>query len=104
MTTNGPIPDAQPPTKPVGHFPFEDRINTVTTTDPWLWLAAGWRDLCVAPVYSLSIGALFSGLGLAVTVGLYYMGVPYLIWPMAAGFILIACNSGAYIFTLDINV
>ncbi len=79
-----------PVRKTTGVFPFEDRVNIVSSTDPWLWLAAGWRDLAAAPVYSLSIGALFAGLGLIVTAGLYYLGMPYLIWPMTAGFILIA--------------
>jgi len=90
MPKNGTVsPDPSAP-KPVGHFPFAGRVNTINTSDPWLWLAAGWRDLVQAPVYSLSIGALFSGLGLAVTAGLYYLGLPYMIWPMAAGFILVA--------------
>jgi uncharacterized membrane protein len=94
MSTAGSEPENQSrentPPKPKGVLPFADRINTITSTDPWLWLAAGWRDLSRAPRYSLSIGAVFSGLGLLVTAGLYYLGVPYLIWPMAAGFILIA--------------
>jgi len=94
MLDDGSVPPGQPTapstTQPVGNIPFADRINTLSSADPWLWLAAGWRDLMAAPVYSLSIGALFSGLGLAVTAGLYYLGVPYMIWPMAAGFILIA--------------
>jgi len=81
----GPLPG-----HPRSAHPFEDRINTVTTFDPWLWLAAGWKDLSRAPAYSITMGVVFAGLGLIVTAGLYYMGLPYLIWPMAAGFILIA--------------
>ena len=94
MTTSDPTQQHSPatssPSNPAGVFPFEERINSISSADPWLWLAAGWRDLCAAPQYSLLIGALFAGLGLAVTAGLYYLGVPYLIWPMTAGFILIA--------------
>jgi len=83
--------DVEPPiAAPRPAHPFEGRINTVTTTDPWLWLAAGWKDLSRAPAYSITMGVIFAGAGLVVTAGLYYMGVPYLIWPMAAGFILIA--------------
>lgn len=71
-------------------LPFEDRINRISSQDPWLWLAAGWRDLRRAWSHSLPYGLLFVGLGYGVTVGLYQIGMSYMIWPMAAGFILIA--------------
>jgi len=90
MPKNAASSSQAPSPRPSGVGPFENRIRIITTADPWIWLAAGWRDLCIAPGYSLTIGALFSGLGLAVTAGLYYLGVPYLIWPMTAGFILVA--------------
>ncbi len=71
-------------------LPFEDRINSVSSLDPWLWLAGGWRDLRRAWAYSLPYGLLFVGLGYAVTIGLYQLDMSYMIGPMAAGFILIA--------------
>jgi uncharacterized membrane protein len=88
-TPETPTPQASPP-RAAGALPFDDRVNAISSADPWLWLAAGWKDLCLSPALSLSIGAVFAGLGLGVTAGLYYLGVPYLIWPMTAGFIIIA--------------
>lgn len=87
--SQSPPPVSQPPVSS-GALPFDDRVNRISTADPWLWLAEGWRDLAKTPVFSLSIGAVFAGLGLVVTAGLYYLEVPYLIWPMTAGFIIIA--------------
>ncbi len=81
MTPDGP--------SPTGGLPFAGRIKAVTTQDPWLWLAAGWRDMQATPLHSIGYGALFVALGYAVTIGLYQIGLSYMIWPMAAGFILI---------------
>lgn len=77
-------------TAPPGALPFHDKIITITTQEPWLWLAAGWQDLRRAPVLSIGYGALFVASGYAVTVGLYQMDLTYMIWPMTAGFLLIA--------------
>lgn len=81
---------AQSAAAPNAATPFHDRINTITTQDPWLWLAAGWRDLRRAPAISLGYGILFVASGYAVTFGLYQLHLTYMIWPMAAGFLLIA--------------
>ncbi len=70
--------------------PFADHINSVSFRDPWLWLAAGWRDLRRAGAYSLPYGLVFVVLGYGVTIGLYQIDLSFMIWPMAAGFILIA--------------
>lgn len=75
---------------PGSGLPFAGRINTVATHQPWLWLAAGWRDMLARPRHSLGYGLIFVALGYAVTGGLYQMDMAYMIWPMAAGFILIA--------------
>jgi len=72
-----------------GGISFARRINTIDTQDPWLWLAAGWRDMITRPGFSVGYGALFVALGYAVTIGLYQLNLTYMIWPMAAGFILI---------------
>ncbi len=71
-------------------LPFHDRINVINTQAPWLWLAAGWRDLRSAPLFSLGYGALFVASGYAVTFGLYQLDLAYMIWPMMAGFLLVA--------------
>ena len=73
-----------------GVFPFQHRINDISLADPWAWLAAGWRDFLRTPLLSILFGAIFAGLGLVVTAGLYLIDLTYLIWPMMAGFILVA--------------
>jgi uncharacterized membrane protein len=80
---------ANPPPSTSG-LPFHDRINEITTQEPWAWLGAGWGDLCRTPVLSIGYGALFVASGYAVTIGLYQLDLTYMIWPMVAGFILIA--------------
>jgi len=81
---------APQPAPQQGALPFHDRINEITTLDPWLWLGAGWRDMRAAPVLSIGYGLLFVATGYAVTVGLYQLDHAYMIWPMTAGFLLIA--------------
>ncbi len=71
-------------------MPFAGRINVVSTTEPWTWLAAGWNDLRRTRWIGLTYGLIFVVLGYAVTVGLYQLGYYYLIWPMSAGFVLVA--------------
>jgi uncharacterized membrane protein len=78
------------PAAPTGALPFQDRINTITTQEPWGWLAAGWRDMRTAPGLSIGYGVLFVASAYAVTIGLYQLDLIYMIWPMAAGFLLIA--------------
>ncbi|WP_299437161.1 DUF2189 domain-containing protein [uncultured Rhodospira sp.] len=71
-------------------FPLAERVNTLTMDDPWTWLAAGWRDLVAAWPLSLGLGALFTLLGLCVTVGLWLAELPYLITSATAGFLLVS--------------
>jgi uncharacterized membrane protein len=58
--------------------------------DPWRWLSAGWRDLMTAWPVSLGLGALFTGLGFALSGGLVLVGMDYLITSVIAGFLLVA--------------
>jgi uncharacterized membrane protein len=64
-------------------------VRIVELDRPWMWLAAGWRDLTRAPAVSLTYGLLFSIAGYIVIYGLYAVGMFYLILPMAAGFTLV---------------
>lgn len=66
------------------------RIRQVGLDRPWAWLAAGWRDLVSAPGVGLGYGGAFAALGLLVTFGAWSAGAPYLILPLAAGFMLVA--------------
>ncbi|MFQ5774366.1 MAG: DUF2189 domain-containing protein [Kiloniellaceae bacterium] len=65
------------------------RIRRVALERPWAWLAAGWRDIWRAPHVSLTYGALFAAISLALTVGLFLAGLEYLLPPLAAGFMLV---------------
>jgi uncharacterized membrane protein len=65
------------------------RINRVELDRPWAWLAAGWRDLVSAPSVSLTYGVLFALVGWAVTFGLWWLGMVYLIAPLTAGFLIV---------------
>jgi uncharacterized membrane protein len=81
-------PEALP--RPGTSMPFAGRINKVSTTEPWQWLARGWSDLRQSRWISLSYGLLFVVIGYAVTIGVYQLGYYYLIWPLSAGFVLVA--------------
>lgn len=56
--------------------------------DPWKWLSAGWQDLWKAPLYSLGYGFAFTVTGLAITAGLYAMGLSAFVPAAAACFML----------------
>jgi uncharacterized membrane protein len=64
-------------------------IRKVELDRPWAWLAAGWRDLCRAPLVSLTYGVIFAVAGYAITLGLWLIGLVYLVLPMVCGFIII---------------
>jgi uncharacterized membrane protein len=64
------------------------RLRRVELDRPWAWLAAGWRDLTRAPAVSLTYGVLFAVIGWAVTFGLWWAGMIYLILPLTAGFLI----------------
>lgn len=56
---------------------------------PWAWLAAGWQDLMRAPGVSLTYGAIFTAVSFLITAGVFLGGVEYLLFPLAAGFMLV---------------
>ena len=57
---------------------------------PWLWLAAGWRDLWEAPVIGLVYGAVFALAAMALAVGLLNLQAHSLFPAFAGGFLLLA--------------
>ncbi len=65
------------------------KIRRVAAERPWKWLAAGWRDIGRAPGVSLTYGAVFAAISIALTAGLFAAGVEYLLPPLAAGFMLV---------------
>jgi len=64
-------------------------IRVVPVEQPWAWLAAGWRDMWRAPGVSLTYGIVFSAISIALTAGLFFLDLAYLIMPLTAGFFLI---------------
>ena len=64
-------------------------LNSVPFDAPWLWLAAGWRDMWEVPGISLTFGVAFTLISSTVLVGLYLIGWESLILPLAGGFLLI---------------
>ena len=65
------------------------RVRQVVMERPWVWLAAGWRDIWRAPQISLTYGAIFTAVSLLLTGGLFVGGLEYLLPPLAAGFMLV---------------
>ncbi len=74
-------PGGAPATKP--------SIREIAPEAPWTWLAAGWQDLWRVPQISLAYGVAFSLISAALTFGLFYLGLAYLLLPLAAGFMLL---------------
>ncbi len=62
----------------------------VAFDDPWIWLAAGWRDLWQAPAIGLTYGAVFALAALALAVGLLSLEAHSLFPALAGGFLLLA--------------
>src|SRR5262245_57023559 len=53
------------------------------------WLAAGWHDLTVQPLASLSYGALVFLVSVAIVTGLFAFGWDYILFPALAGFMVV---------------
>ncbi len=68
---------------------FLPRIRVVGTDRPWVWLTAGWRDMCASPAISLTYGVLAVVSSFVLVAGLSMYDLGYLILPMAAGFMLL---------------
>lgn len=66
------------------------RINRIPLDRPWMWLALGWRDLVRAPRVSLAYGASLMLTGMALSLGLGFADMIYLVLPLAAGFFLVS--------------
>lgn len=64
------------------------RVRIVTTSEPWEWLTAGWRDLLKTPFSSIAYGAIFAVMGY-VLVGVISGGFQYA-FALITGFMLVA--------------
>lgn len=64
-------------------------IASVPFDAPWLWLAAGWRDLWLKPGVSLVYGLVFALISVALTLSLSVAHLQALVLPLAGGFVLL---------------
>ncbi|HEY8580134.1 MAG TPA: DUF2189 domain-containing protein, partial [Beijerinckiaceae bacterium] len=67
-------------------FPVVRRIGFA---DVRAALTEGWRDFARAPAFGLAFGAFYALGGLLVVASFTVLGVAYLAYPMAAGFVLV---------------
>jgi len=70
-------------------LPYADHVRLVASDQPFRWLGLGWRDFIAAPVVSVCYGLLFVVVGLGLTAGLWHTNSIYLLFPLAAGFMLL---------------
>ena len=64
-------------------------INALTLRDIFAAIRAGWRDFRRAPALGIAVSALFSVIGVVITVQLFVWGDSYWVLPIAAGFPLV---------------
>ncbi len=64
-------------------------VRHVSFEAPWEWLSKGWVDLWRHPGVSLSYGAVFSILALALLYGLFQYGWQSMILALAGGFMIL---------------
>jgi len=64
-------------------------IRTISSDAPWAWMAAGWRDLWTAPMFSLIYGAGFATAALVMFLALQSVGSAGLIPILGGGFLLL---------------
>jgi len=72
---------SEPRIRAAARIPFDE---------PWLWLAAGWRDLWRAPAVGLFYGAIFAIAALLLALGLFSMQAHSVFPTLAGGFLLLA--------------
>jgi len=65
-------------------------VQTVTATDILEVFAAGIRDFRAAPFYGLAVGGIYAAGGWILILLLVEFDLPFLVYPLAAGFALIA--------------
>ena len=65
------------------------QIRRVALDRPWVWLAAGWRDLVAAPGVSLGYGLIPVIAGWLAVLLMLRLDLPYLVLPLSAGFFFV---------------
>lgn len=77
-------------TQDTGSATIGPPVAEITVEQPWLWLAAGWKDFWRRPGISLSYGIAVAAASFALTYAVFYLWGLALVLPLAAGFLLIA--------------
>lgn len=65
------------------------RIRRIEPDRPWAWLARGWQDFRRNPSIGVVYGILAAVTGYFLTFGLIALDMPYLVVPLASGFLLV---------------
>ena len=76
-------------------------VRPITRNDVVEALVAGLRDFQSAPRFGLVLGALCTAFGIATFVTLYWLGLPYLAYPIGAGFALICPFIGTALYEVS---
>jgi uncharacterized membrane protein len=86
-------------------FPYVDEVRRLESDQPWLWLAAGWRDMKRAPGISLFFGLMLAGLSAFFTLGLYLLDQTWAIAPALGGFLIVGpiLSVGMYALSREIE-
>ena len=64
-------------------------IRKIELDRPWQWLVKGWQDMRRSPAVSLTYGVLAAVTGYALTLGLIWVDMLYLVLPLTAGFLIV---------------
>lgn len=77
------------------------QVEDIPTTQPYRWLAAGWKDLRRAPAASISYGVLFVALSYLITYAVVWHQWFYLLLPLLGGFFLVAPALGLGLYEIS---
>ena len=67
----------------------QPHIQRISVDRPWVWLAAGWRDVLAAPRVSFAYGFALAAIGWLSIALLVKFDLPYLVLPLSAGFFFV---------------
>jgi uncharacterized membrane protein len=65
-------------------------LEKVRRDAPWSWIKGAMSDMAAAPIVSIGYGAVFTGVGVAITLGLWLLGLVGYAPVLVGGFALVA--------------
>ncbi len=80
------------------------RVNKISLSHPWQWIADGWNDMLRAKRYSLTYGAMIVLLSGLMTLGLVSEDMFYVVPFLAAGFYLLAPIIGLGLYQMSAHL